>query len=157
MAHHLRKFITAPLPLLEFHFASDPTAPTVLAAAANCLAVCIEVSKELNLLTKINDPLYFQVAPGEDFLLSFIYSLLNYITATNQDMDVGNSPYIHNHSNDSSTVVSIESGLRNKTDLEKRRIGMSTISVITRLALVFKREDVSMLPHWQVRRLTWFS
>ncbi|CAE6468907.1 unnamed protein product [Rhizoctonia solani] len=127
MAHHLRKFITAPLPLLEFHFASDPTAPTVLAAAANCLAVCIEV------------------APDEDFLLSFIYSLLNYITATNQDMDAGTSPYIHNHNNDSSTVVSIESGLRNKTDLEKRRIGMSTISVITRLALIFKREDVTKL------------
>ncbi|CAE7106800.1 unnamed protein product [Rhizoctonia solani] len=123
MAHHLRKFITAPLPLLEFHFASDPTAPTVLAAAANCLAV----------------------APDEDFLLSFIYSLLNYITATNQDMDAGTSPYIHNHNNDSSTVVSIESGLRNKTDLEKRRIGMSTISVITRLALIFKREDVTKL------------
>ncbi|CAE6500527.1 unnamed protein product [Rhizoctonia solani] len=127
MAHHLRKFITAPLPLLEFHFASDPTAPTVLAAAANCLAVCIEV------------------APDEDFLLSFVYSLLNYITATNQDMDAGASPYIHNHSNDSTTAVSIESGLRNKTDIEKRRIGMSTISVITRLALVFKREDVTKL------------
>ncbi|KAG8734179.1 phosphatidylinositol-4- kinase, partial [Ceratobasidium sp. 423] len=127
MAHHLRKFITAPLPLLEFHFASDPTAPTVLAAAASCLAVCVEV------------------APDEDFLLSFVYSLLNYITATNQDMDVGTSPYIHNHSNDSTTAVSIESGLRNKTDVEKRRIGMSTISVITRLALVFKREDVTKL------------
>ncbi|CAE6494869.1 unnamed protein product [Rhizoctonia solani] len=127
MAHHLRKFITAPLPLLEFHFASDPTAPTVLAAASNCLAVCIEA------------------APGEDFLLSFIYSLLNYITATNQEMDAGTSPYIHNHANDSTTAVSIESGLRNKTDLEKRRIGMSTISVITRLALAFKREDVTKL------------
>ncbi|KAJ1309818.1 hypothetical protein OPQ81_006583 [Rhizoctonia solani] len=127
MAHHLRKFITAPLPLLEFHFASDPTAPTVLAAAANCLAVCIEV------------------APGEDFLLSFIYSLLNYITATNQDMDAGTSPYIHSHNNDSTTAISIESGLRNKSDLEKRRIGMSTISVITRLALVFKREAVTKL------------
>ncbi|CAE6400878.1 unnamed protein product, partial [Rhizoctonia solani] len=127
MAHHLRKFVTAPLSLLEFHFASDPTAPTVLAAASNCLAVCI------------------QEAPGEDFLLSFIYSLLNYITATNQDMDIGSSPYIHNHNNDSSTVVSIESGLRNKTDLEKRRIGMSTISVITRLALIFKGEDVTKL------------
>lgn len=45
MAHHLRKFITAPLPLFEFHFASDPTAPTVLAAAAHCLAACIEVSQ----------------------------------------------------------------------------------------------------------------
>ncbi|ELU44766.1 phosphatidylinositol 4-kinase beta [Rhizoctonia solani AG-1 IA] len=129
MAHHLRKFITAPLPLLEFHFASDPTAPTVLAAASNCLAVCIEA------------------APGEDFLLSFIYSLLNYITATNQEMDAGTSPYIHNHANDSTTAVSIESGLRNKTDLEKRRIGMSTISVITRLALAFKREDVRISSH----------
>lgn len=127
MAHHLRKFITAPLALFEFHFASDPTAPTVLAAAANCLAVCI------------------QLAPGDDFVLSFIYSLLNYITATNQDADTGSFPYLHNHSTDSSTVVSMESGLRNKTESEKRFIGMSTISVVTRLALVFNREDVTKL------------
>jgi hypothetical protein len=60
-------------------------------------------------------------------------------------MDAVASPYIHSHANDSTTAVSIESGLRNKTDLEKRRIGMSTISVITRLALVFKREDVRIL------------
>lgn len=125
MAHHLRKFITAPLPLFEFHFASDPTAPTVLAAAAHCLAACIEL------------------APGDDFALSFIYSLLNYITATNQDTDVGSWPYLHN--TDSSTVVSMESGLRDKTENEKRFIGISTISVVTRLALVFKREDVTKL------------
>jgi hypothetical protein len=36
----------------------------------------------------------------------------------------------------------MESGLRNKTESEKRFIGISTISVVTRLALVFKREDV---------------
>ncbi|QRV86070.1 phosphatidylinositol 3- and 4-kinase [Ceratobasidium sp. AG-Ba] len=125
MAHHLRKFITAPLPLFEFHFVTDPSAPTILAAAANCLAVCIEL------------------APGDDFALSFIYSLLNYITATNQGSDVGFSPYIHN--TDSSTMISTESGLRGKTESEKRFIGISTISVVTRLALVFKREDVTKL------------
>ncbi|KAG8721515.1 phosphatidylinositol-4- kinase [Ceratobasidium sp. 394] len=125
IAHHLRKFITAPLPLFEFHFVNDPSAPTVLAAAANCLAVCIEL------------------APGDDFALSFIYSLLNYITATNQDSDLGFSPYIHN--TDSSTVISTESGLRGKTESEKRFIGISTISVVTRLALAFKREDVTKL------------
>ncbi|KAG9126585.1 phosphatidylinositol-4- kinase [Ceratobasidium sp. 392] len=121
MAHQLRKFITAPLPLFEFHFVNDPSAPTILAAAANCLAL----------------------APGDDFALSFIYSLLNYITATNQGSDLGFSPYIHN--TDSSTVISTESGLRGKTESEKRFIGISTISVVTRLALVFKREDVTKL------------
>ncbi|KAG8764613.1 phosphatidylinositol-4- kinase [Ceratobasidium sp. 428] len=121
MAHHLRKFITAPLSLFEFHFVNDPSAPTVLAAAANCLAL----------------------APGDDFTLSFIYSLLNYISATNQGSDLGFSPYMHN--TDSSTMISTESGLRNKTESEKRFIGISTISVVTRLALVFKREDVTKL------------
>lgn len=83
-----------------------------------------------------------QLAEGDDFALSFIYSLLNYITATNQDMDVGSWPYLHN--TDSSTAVSMESGLRGKTESEKQFIGISTISVVTRLALVFKREDVSI-------------
>jgi phosphatidylinositol 4-kinase A len=43
MATHLRQFITAPLPIFEFEFASETKAPPPLAAAAKCLALCIKV------------------------------------------------------------------------------------------------------------------
>lgn len=43
MASHLRQFVTSPLPIFEFEFASETRAPPALAAAAKCLAVCIKV------------------------------------------------------------------------------------------------------------------
>lgn len=43
MASHLRRFVTSPLPIFEFEFASETRAPPPLAAAAKCLAVCIKV------------------------------------------------------------------------------------------------------------------
>ena len=76
-----------------------------------------------------------------------MYSLLNYIAATSQDMGdgalartIGTSPYIHVP--DHATFHSVETGLRGYTDEEKQLIGISTISVVTRLALEFKVEEV---------------
>lgn len=43
MAAHLRKFVTSPLPIFEFEFATETRAPPPLAAAAKCLAQCIKV------------------------------------------------------------------------------------------------------------------
>lgn len=43
MVTHLRRFVTSPLPLFEFEFASESRAPPPLAAAAKCLALCIKV------------------------------------------------------------------------------------------------------------------
>lgn len=43
MATHLRRFVTSPLPIFEFEFASETRAPPPLAAAAKCLAMCIRV------------------------------------------------------------------------------------------------------------------
>ena len=50
MAAHLRKFVTSPLPMFEFEFATETRAPPPLAAAAKCLAQCIKVSvaREIN-------------------------------------------------------------------------------------------------------------
>lgn len=45
MAGHLRRFVTAPLPIFEFEFASETRAPPPLAAAAKCLAQCIKVAR----------------------------------------------------------------------------------------------------------------
>jgi len=77
--------------------------------------------------------------------MSYVYSLLNYIAATSKELGdsekiIGNSPYMH--SDDDNVLTSAESGLHGLTDDQKKLIGISTISVVTRLALVFKREDV---------------
>lgn len=44
MANHLRKFVTAPLPIFEFEFTPGTRTPPPLIAAAKCLALCIDVS-----------------------------------------------------------------------------------------------------------------
>jgi hypothetical protein len=44
MAGHLRRFVTSPLAIFEFEFASETRAPPPLAAAAKCLALCIKVN-----------------------------------------------------------------------------------------------------------------
>ncbi|KAI0075272.1 hypothetical protein K474DRAFT_1676500 [Panus rudis PR-1116 ss-1] len=46
---------------------------------------------------------------------------------------------------DRSTVHSVETGLRGLTEDEKRLVGISTMSVVTRLALEFRSEDVIRL------------
>ncbi|KAF8579311.1 atypical/PIKK/PI4K protein kinase [Ramaria rubella] len=132
MAHHLRRFITSPLPIFEIEYATASRGPPPLLAAAKCLAVCIKR------------------APGDDLIISNMYSLLNYIAATSQDVteglgskSIGTSPYLH--ASEHSTIHSVETGLRGRTEEEKHLIGISTISVVTRLALEFQVEEVTRL------------
>jgi len=44
LVHHLRRFITSPLPIFEFAFNTEKRAPPPLTAAAKCFALCIKVS-----------------------------------------------------------------------------------------------------------------
>jgi phosphatidylinositol 4-kinase len=44
MVGHLRRFVTAPLPIFEIEFASETRSPPPLLAAAKCFALCIQVS-----------------------------------------------------------------------------------------------------------------
>ncbi|KAJ6618823.1 hypothetical protein B0H10DRAFT_2217316 [Mycena sp. CBHHK59/15] len=135
MASHLRRFVTSPLPIFQFEFASETRAPPPLAAAAKCLAVCI------------------QLAPGDDLIMSNMYSLLNYIAATSKEIfESSNSSQMMNNplynAHDHATIHSVETGLRGLSEEEKRLIGISTISVVTRLALEFlqvTRLTISML------------
>ncbi|KAF5380919.1 hypothetical protein D9615_004166 [Tricholomella constricta] len=128
MATHLRRFVTSPLPIFEFEFASESRAPPPLVAAAKCLAHCI------------------RLAPGDDLIMSNMYSLLNYIAATSKDIyDSSNNSQssddpMHD-SLDHSTSQLLESGLRGLSEDEKRLVGISTISVVTRLALEFHTEE----------------
>ena len=43
MASHLRKFISNPLPIFEFHLMEETQAPPLLLAIAQCLALSIQV------------------------------------------------------------------------------------------------------------------
>ncbi|EPQ57891.1 hypothetical protein GLOTRDRAFT_114478 [Gloeophyllum trabeum ATCC 11539] len=129
---HLRRFVTSPLLIFEFEFASETRAPPPLSAAAKCLALCI------------------QLAPGDDLILSNMYSLLNYVAATSKEINesssasqiVGISSYVKT---DQATLHSIQNGLRGFTEDEKRLIGISTISVVARLALEFQMDEVTRL------------
>ncbi|KAF7295444.1 hypothetical protein MIND_01084200 [Mycena indigotica] len=132
MAAHLRRFVTSPLPIFEFEFASETRAPPPLAAAAKCLAACIKL------------------APGDDLIMSNMYSLLNYIAATSKEIfeSSSSSQLMSNplyNGQDHATIQSVETGLRGLSEEEKRLIGISTISVVTRLALEFKMEEVTRL------------
>lgn len=131
MSGHLRRFVTSPLPIFEYEFASETRAPPPLAAAAKCLSLCI------------------RLAPGDDFIMSNMYSLLNYISATSKESYEGswNSP--HTSINASTTqsqehhVQSLKSGLQAFNEDQQRLIGISTISVVACLATEFRIDEVS--------------
>lgn len=75
--------------------------------------------------------------------MSNMYSLLNYIGATSKDIYDSSSVHTHNYpSYVQGNLPSLETGLRGLSDDEKRLIGISTISAVTRLALEFKMEEV---------------
>ncbi|TBU65484.1 atypical/PIKK/PI4K protein kinase [Dichomitus squalens] len=128
MANHLRRFVTSPLSIFEFEFASTARTPSSLLAAARCLSLCIDL------------------APGDDLIMSYMYSLLNYIAATSKDI-FETSSIIMNLADvpDLSTLHSVETGLRGLSEDEKRTVGISTISVASRLALENKNEEVTRL------------
>lgn len=78
--------------------------------------------------------------------MSYMYSLLNQIAATSKDSYEVSSALKRSleDSTDTATLYSIETGLRGLSDDEKRLVGISTISVVTRLALEFQKEEVSV-------------
>jgi phosphatidylinositol 4-kinase A len=91
-----------------------------------------------------------QLAPGDDLVISNMYSLLNYIAATSKEISESSSAsqMMNNplHSPPSSpehaAFHSVATGLRGLSEDEKRLVGISTISVVTKLALEFKMEEV---------------
>lgn len=75
--------------------------------------------------------------------MSNMYSLLNYIAATSKDIFDSSSAHSHGYSLHSHpNPHSLETGLRGLSEDEKRLVGISTISAVTRLALEFKMEEV---------------
>lgn len=76
--------------------------------------------------------------------MSYMYSLLNHIAATNKEAYEVSAAMKDalNDSSETSTLYSVETGLRGLSEDEKRLVGISTISVVTRLALEFRKEEV---------------
>ena len=74
--------------------------------------------------------------------MSYMYSLLNHIAATSKESYETAAAPRTSVDADASTLYSLETGLRGLTDDEKRLVGISTISVVTRLALEFQMEEV---------------
>ncbi|KIJ17012.1 1-phosphatidylinositol 4-kinase, partial [Paxillus involutus ATCC 200175] len=136
LVNHLRCFVTSPLSIFEFAFNTEKRAPPPLTAAAKCFGLCIKL------------------APGEDSVMSNMYSLLNYIAATSKEIFESSSQQLLKNplytsalssSTDYLTFQSEEAGLRDRSDEEKRLIGITTISIVTRLALEFDNQEVTKL------------
>ncbi|KIK92048.1 hypothetical protein PAXRUDRAFT_830328 [Paxillus rubicundulus Ve08.2h10] len=136
LVNHLRCFVTSPLSIFEFAFNTEKRAPPPLTAAAKCFGLCIKL------------------APGEDSVMSNMYSLLNYIAATSNEIFESSSQQLLRNplytsalssSTDYLTFQSEEAGLRDRSDEEKRLIGITTISIVTRLALEFGNQEVTKL------------
>ncbi|KAI0256980.1 atypical/PIKK/PI4K protein kinase [Lactifluus subvellereus] len=139
LVSHLRRFVTSPVPTFENEFVSESRIPAPLYSAAKCLALCIKL------------------APGDDLIMSNVYSLLNHVAATSKEIyDVPqnalpgnlfpglNSEHATIHS-DHATLHSIELVGHGLTEEERRLITTSTISVVSRLALESKRDDATKL------------
>jgi len=144
MVGHLRRFVTSPMALFEFGYSSESRAPPPLSAAAKCLAICIRVGAPFHCIHLAL--ILFKLAPGDDLIMSNMYSLLNYIAATSKD--IYDSSSVHTHpfgSHGRAGPHSLETGLRGLSEDEKRMVGISTISAVTRLALEFKMEEVCIV------------
>jgi phosphatidylinositol 4-kinase len=127
LAGHLRRFISSPQAIFQLEFASGTRAPPPLAAAAKCLALCIKL------------------APGDDLMMSNMYSLLNYVAAASKEISESTSiSHLMNNPlyNVDHQHLAIDTSLRGLSDDEKRAVGISTISAVTRLAIEFDNERV---------------
>jgi hypothetical protein len=83
--------------------------------------------------------------------MSNMYSLLNYIAATSKEIyesssasQVLNNPLYPSASLDHATLHSVATGIGALSEDEKRLVGISTISVVSRLALEFNMEEVGI-------------
>jgi phosphatidylinositol 4-kinase A len=77
--------------------------------------------------------------------MSNIYSLLNYIAATCLETSAtltGRSSVVPTYPDEHDSINSLASGLQDWNDDQRRLVAISTISVVTQLALEFKVDEV---------------
>jgi phosphatidylinositol 4-kinase len=76
-----------------------------------------------------------------------MYSLLNYIAATSKEIQEGASVTHYSSIYENAEFASslMDTGLHGLSEDEKRLVGITTISIVTRLALEFKMEEVKFM------------
>ncbi|PWN49925.1 hypothetical protein IE53DRAFT_331217 [Violaceomyces palustris] len=138
MTRILRHFVTSPLAMFE---SSPSGAPSpALVAAAKCLAICVTIS------------------PGDDLVVSTMYTLLNYL---GKDISTGGfaaggaaGSSVSVRSGASRAVTYRDHGMQynssqahfsSRSEDQKRLINLSTITIISRLALEVNKPDVTAL------------
>lgn len=139
MTRVLRHFVTSPLPIF-LPTATGASAP-VLLAAARCLASCVTI------------------APGDDLVVSTMYNLLNYLGRdTPGGLGVGGvaGSGVSVRSGASRAVTArdhvnglplsgSQANIAARSEDQRKLINLSTITVISRLALEVGKPDVTAL------------
>ncbi len=125
MTNHIRRFATTPLPIFEAEMAgTGMDVPELMAATARCLAVCVQTS------------------PNDDLISSTMYSLMNAVSQGGEghpgSIRGGVIAFALPGSQD--TVGSVNKGAEHR-----RMLGISTVGMLTRLALEIGRPDVSLM------------
>lgn len=142
MSQQLRRFVTSPLAMFEPEPKGGATISPVLASAAKCLATCVKV------------------APGDDLVVSTMYSLLNYLgkdaatgglsaggaAGSGVSVRSGASRALTGRDHATGVTHSNSSGhFATRSEEQKRLINTSTISMVSRLALEVRSPDVTAL------------
>lgn len=79
-------------------------------------------------------------------MMSYMYSLLNYVTATSKEPhESPSAPLATSFDNSSAYLVvqAFERGPNCLSDDQRRKVGINVISVVTKLALEFETEEVN--------------
>lgn len=79
-------------------------------------------------------------------MMSYMYSLLNYVTATSKEPHEPPSATLATSFDNNSAylvVQAFERGLNGLSDDQRRMVGINVISVVTKLALEFETEEVN--------------
>lgn len=85
------------------------------------------------------------MAPEKDMMMSYMYSLLNCVAATSKELyDTSTATLAASFGNNHAHVLipPLERGLGGLSDDQRRVVGTSVISVVTKLALEFRTEEV---------------
>nr|CDI56699.1 related to phosphatidylinositol-4-kinase [Melanopsichium pennsylvanicum 4] len=139
MTRVLRHFVTSPIPIFMPN-ARGVSSP-VLLAAARCLASCVTI------------------APGDDLVVSTMYNLLNYlgrdgsgglgvggVAGSGVSVRSGASRAITARDNVNGISMSgSQANISARSEDQRRLINLSTITVISRLALEVGKPDVTAL------------
>ncbi|KAK0539233.1 phosphatidylinositol-4- kinase [Tilletia horrida] len=149
MTTQLRRFITSPLPIFEIDPASGVSKSPIVDATARCLAECVKS------------------VPGDDLVISTMYSLLNYLGRESSSAGGAGAAVTGSAGGVAGSGASVRSGhsraftaqlgaqaggtttthqpYTSRTEDQKKLIVPSTISAVSLLALEYGKQDVIAL------------